>query len=548
MKFGPVPVNEATGAILAHSRRLSERSIKKGHLLTDQDIKLLQKEGIDEIVVAQLEENDIDENMAAAAVTNTLSGFGVDAGKAFTGRCNLIASHHGLMSFDEDRLNTLNILDERVTVATLPPGEIVVPGQLIATIKIIPFAVPNTILEKALDIASGQAPLVSVIPFKPKKIGLILTRLPGMKESVLDNTYKTAANRVEGLGSFISREIRCDHDRMMVAEAIQELQTDCDLVFIFGASAVVDREDVLPAAVVSAGGEVEHFGMPVDPGNLLFIGSVATTPVVGMPGCARSPKLNGFDWVLWRLLADVAVTARDIMLMGSGGLLKEISERGQLRQGQRNPLAGNGTKAKADAPIIAALLLAAGSSRRMGKENKLLAEIDGEAMISRICREISASKTSRLFVVTGHEQMAIEKALSGGNIEFVHNADHLEGLSSSLRMGLAALPDDLDGVVVCLGDMPMVKAAHINQLIDAFDPLEGRAICLPVNGRKRGNPILWGQQFLAEMSALSGDIGARHMLEGYSDQVCEVNVEEDGILFDIDTPEKLEKFTNRNQK
>jgi len=230
------------------------------------------------------------------------------------------------------------------------------------------------------------------------------------------------------------------------------------------------------------------------------------------------------------------------MLMGSGGLLKEISERGQLRQGSIEA----GEKAKADAPNIAALLLAAGSSRRMGKKNKLLADIDGKAMIVKVTREILKSDISSLIVVTGHEQQGIEHALSELDVRFVHNSDHLEGLSSSLRTGLASLPENIDGVVVCLGDMPLVRFEHINQLINAFDPLEGRAICMPVHGRKRGNPVLWGQQFLAEMSALSGDIGARHLLEEYSDQICEVAIDEDGILFDIDTPEKLEQFTNRN--
>lgn len=539
MKFGPVPLEEAAGTILAHSQRLPDRTIKKGHILGDEDIRLLQDAGVKELIVARLERDDVDENAAAAAVTSALAGSAVEPGKAFTGRCNLIAKSHGLINFDQDRLNALNLLDERITVATLPRGDIVVPGQLIATIKIIPFAVPNSILNQAIEAAS-QPPLISISPFVEKQIGLIMTRLPGMKESILDNTLKTAKARVDAFGSLISQELRCDHNQSAVTEAIRELQSSCDIILIFGASAVVDREDVLPAAVVDAGGEVDHFGMPVDPGNLLFIGHLASLPVVGMPGCARSPKLNGFDWVLWRLLANMEVTARDIMLMGSGGLLKEIPERGQLRQGQK-------AKAIAEAPNIAAILLAAGSSRRMGKENKLLARVKGEAMITKVAREIMNSAVANLIVVTGHEQAEIEAALAGLNVQFVHNEDHLDGLSSSLRSGLNALSDDIDGVVVCLGDMPLVSAEHINHLIDAFDPLEGRAICVPVHGRKRGNPVLWGQQFLAEMTALSGDIGARHMLEEYSDQICEVTIDEDGVLFDIDTPEKLEQFSSQKR-
>ena len=167
-------------------------------------------------------------------------------------------------------------------------------------------------------------------------------------------------------------------------------KNDCDIILIFGASAVVDRADILPSAVTEVGGKVEHFGMPVDPGNLLFIGNVEEISIIGMPGCARSPKLNGFDWVLWRLLANVPVTGRDIMLMGNGGLLKEINERGQLRQFDNSKV----TEAKE--PKIGGLLLAAGSSRRMGKENKLLQEINGTKMVVHDAEQIGNSKISEL--------------------------------------------------------------------------------------------------------------------------------------------------------
>ncbi|MBT3990678.1 MAG: NTP transferase domain-containing protein [Rhodospirillaceae bacterium] len=539
MKFGPVPVAEAEGTILAHSARLTGRVLKKGHTLSADDIALFNEEGIPEITVARLEADDIPENEAAALITAALAGENVKAGDAFTGRCNLIAKARGLLLFDTNRLNEINLIDETVTIATLPAYDLTSEGQLVATIKIIPFAISKSILDQVIAAISGQA-LVSIAAFKPKSIGLILTRLPGMKESILDKTHETAANRAIEFGSNIAEEIRCGHTEHDVVTAINELQSkNCDIILIFGASAVVDREDVLPAGVVQAGGRVDHFGMPVDPGNLLFIGGLGDTPVVGMPGCARSPKLNGFDWVLWRLLADVSVKREDIMLMGAGGLLKEISERGQLRQD------GTGT-APAREPKIAGLLLAAGSSRRMGEENKLLTDIDGTAMVARVAKQIQKSKAEGILVVTGHEAKDVTAALQNLATGFVHNSDYADGLSTSLKAGLNALPDDIDGVIVCLGDMPLLEARHIDQLITAFDPIEGRSICVPVHGRKRGNPVLWGKQFIAEILAVTGDIGARHLLEEHADQVIEVPVDQDGVLFDVDTPERLAEFRNRS--
>jgi molybdenum cofactor cytidylyltransferase len=540
MKFGPVPVSEATGAILAHSARLTGRVLKKGHLITNDDIDLLTEEGILEITVARLEANDVPENEAAALITKSLAGNNVKAGDAFTGRCNLISKTHGLITLDSNRLDEINLIDESVTIATSASFDIATDGQLVATIKIIPFAIPKSILDAVID-AIGDTPLVSIASFENKSIGLIMTRLPGMKESILDKTLQTAANRVEEFGSNITAEIRCGHSEKEVVTAIKDIQKEkCNILLIFGASAVVDRADVLPAAVVQAGGRVDHFGMPVDPGNLLFIGGLGDLPVVGMPGCARSPKLNGFDWVLWRLLANISVERRDVMLMGAGGLLKEISERGQLRQ------MDNTATAPAREPKIAGLLLAAGSSRRMGKANKLLSDIGGTAMVVRVAEQIVKSQADGILVVTGHEAKDIKTALKNIATGFVHNPDFVDGLSTSLKTGLTALPPNIDGVIVCLGDMPLLKASQIDKLIQAFDPVEGRSICVPVHGRKRGNPVLWGKQHIAEILAITGDIGARHLLEDHADQVIEVPIDTDGVLFDVDTPERLAELKNRS--
>jgi molybdenum cofactor cytidylyltransferase len=324
------------------------------------------------------------------------------------------------------------------------------------------------------------------------------------------------------------------------AAIARTLTVGVDIVLIFGASAVVDRHDVLPAAVVDAGGVVHHFGMPVDPGNLLFLGELAGQPVVGMPGCARSPKLNGFDWVLWRLLADLKVTRQDIMLMGSGGLLVEIAERGQPRA----PKERKAKKPKPGAPKIAALILAAGSGSRMGG-SKMTADVSGAPMVRRVAEAVSASKAKPIVVVTGNEPEKVAAALGGIEAKLVHNPNFAQGMSTSLKAGLAALPKDIDGVVVALGDMPLVSSGDIDRLIRAFNPLEGRAICVPVHGGRRGNPVLWGKQFVAEMQAISGDQGARRLIEEHADQVIEVPVEGDGVLVDVDTPDKLAEVRAR---
>ena len=541
MKFGPVPVIKAKGSILAHSTRLQGRMFKKGHLLTEDDINLFAEEGMTEVTVARLEPNDIPENEAATLITEILAGANVTASNTFTGRCNLISNTHGLLLLDKEKLNTINLIDESVTIATSKPYDITADGQLVATIKIIPFAISKSILNAVIK-AIGKEPLISIAPFEKKALGLIMTRLPGMKESIFDKTLEVATRRIVQFDSKITKEIRCQHTQPDVILAIKSMQkSNCDIILIFGASAVVDRADVLPAAVTNAGGRIEHFGMPVDPGNLLFISEIGGTPIIGMPGCARSPKLNGFDWVLWRLLANVPVAGKDIMLMGSGGLLKEINERGQLRQLVKSEISA------AREPKIMGLLLAAGSSKRMRNNNKLLTDINGTKMVVYVAEQIKKSKVNEITVVTGYEADQVKLALKHLTTNFIHNPNHAKGLSTSLKTGLKVIPDDIDGVIILLGDMPLIKSHHIDSIIEAFDPIEGRSICVPVHGRKRGNPVLWGRQYLDEIISITGDVGARHLLEEYSDQISEVMIDTDGVLFDVDTPERLNELKNRTK-
>jgi molybdenum cofactor cytidylyltransferase len=322
----------------------------------------------------------------------------------------------------------------------------------------------------------------------------------------------------------------CDHKVEAVREAIAALKAKGhDPILVFGASAIVDRGDIIPAAVVAAGGEVLHLGMPVDPGNLLMLGALGDVPVIGVPSCARSPKLNGFDWVLARLMAGIAVTASDIMDMGTGGLLKEIATRPSPRESRP---AGH------RAPHIAGLVLAAGQSLRMG-QNKLLADIDGKPMVRRVVEAVIGARISPVIVVSGHEAAALAAALADLRVTIVHNPQYAEGLSTSLIAGLKALPEDADGVLVALGDMPLVTSRHINRLVAAFNPDEHRSICVPVANGRRGNPVLWGRQHFAAMRKLSGDKGAREVLERNTEEIVEVAIESQAVLADADTPEAL---------
>lgn len=533
MIFADFPLDEAEGAVLAHSVRLGKAIFKKGRVLSAADIATLRAAGHARVTAAKLDGGDVAEDTAATLIARAAAGDGLTVAAAFTGRCNLIAQGPGVVVVDRDRVDGLNEIDEAVTLASLPPFDVVEARQMVATIKIIPFAVRRDVAERCAALAAEGGPLLRIAAFRPRQIGLAQTKQPETKESVLDKTVEILNGRLAALSCPPLIERRCAHTEAALSETIEALRRDgAEMILASGASAITDRRDVVPASLVRLGGTVEHFGMPVDPGNLLMLGRLDGAPFLGLPGCVRSPKLNGFDWVLPRLIADLPVTRHDIVRMGAGGLLKEIPSRPQ-------PRTGTATASVPRAPRIGALILAAGRSTRMGSANKLLAEVEGAPMVLRAIDAALASQAAKAVVVTGHDAERVAIAIAGRKVTVVHNPDYATGMSTSLHRGLAAFEDSVDGVIVCLADMPRVTAATLDRLIAAFDPVEGRAICVPTWNGKRGNPVLWAKRFFPEMAEIHGDTGARHLIGEHGDLVCEVAMADDAVLIDVDTPDAL---------
>lgn len=535
MKFGPIHVADAAGAVAAHTVRAGDLVIRKGVVIRPADIERLSAAGLTEIICAKLEPGDMAENEAAERLAGALQGPHVRTDPPFTGRANLFADTNGVLVLDTAGIDRFNSVDEAITVATLPSMRAVVSGEMIATVKVIPYGLPVSSVEAAVKSLHGATAL-KVAPFRSLRVAVISTLLPGLKASVVDKTLKIMAERLKPSLSKVSADIRIAHaPDVLAAELSRAAADEHDLIIVFGASAITDRRDVIPLALIQAGGQVAHLGMPVDPGNLLMIGEIAGKPVVGAPGCARSPKENGFDWVLQRLLAGVPVSRREIQGMGVGGLLMEIIARPQPRA----------PEIASSIPPVAAIVLAAGRSTRMGARNKLREVVNGSALVRHAVEAALASRADPVLVVTGHESEAVRAALAGLDVRFVHNPDYAAGLSASLKSGLAAVPAISAGALILLGDMPNITAEIINRLIARFgENGEARAIVPTVLGH-RGNPVLLTRALFDDIAHLTGDAGARKLLDQAGEAVIEVAIEDPAIALDIDTPEALAAYQGK---
>jgi molybdenum cofactor cytidylyltransferase len=526
MTFGAVAVRDAVGAVLAHTLRAGDRVLKKGRVLSAGDVAALAANGHTTIVCARIEPGDLAEDAAAIRIATALAGAATRIEPTHTGRTNVHAAQGGLARVDGRAIAAANAIDEAITVATVRAHEPVRAGDMIATVKIIPFGVAEAAVDAATEAARGG---VAIQPWRGCRGGLVLTRFADTPPAILDRAVAAQRTRLARCGGELVGELRVAHDVAAVAGAITRFAAEgLDPILVLGASAIMDRRDVIPAALERAGGAIIRLGMPVDPGNLLLLGRLGAATVLGVPGCARSLKPSGFDWVLERVCAGVAVATGDLAAMGVGGLLDEISVR---------PTPRSEPVVRVDEGRIAAIVLAAGRASRMGS-NKLVAELDGEPIVRRTVRAVLGSQARPVVVVTGHEADAVAGALAGLDVRLVHNPDFADGMSTSLRVGIAAA-GTVDAALICLGDMPRLRPEHFDAVIGAFRGGDPTEIVVPTFDRKRGNPVLWPRRYFAEIAVLRGDVGARALIDRHADHVRLVAIDDSAILVDVDTPAAL---------
>ncbi|MDE1158566.1 MAG: NTP transferase domain-containing protein [Neorhizobium sp.] len=533
MIFGDFPIESAAGVVLAHAVQCGGLRFSKGARLTADDVCALGEAGQRQVTGMRLEAGDVAEDEAAATIAGAIPAAHLRLSEASTGRVNVYAQTSGLFVADRAVVDALNRVDPAITLACLADHVAVRAGDMVATIKIIPLAVAGEKMRLAADRLRESAPF-SVKPFRAHAVTLIATELPSLKPSVMDKTARLLAQRLSISNSRLTSEIRVPHDRQALTQAFQTVAApendEPAMIIVFGASAVADSHDVIPAAIEAAGGEVMQVGMPVDPGNLMVLGRLGHCPVIGAPGCARSPKDNGFDWILHRLMAGETPTTFDITGLGVGGLLMEIPTRPKPRESKR-----------AETLNIGAILLAAGQARRMGEggQHKLLAEFDGKPLVRRSAERMLAAGFSPSVVVTGHRQAEIEEALAGLRLDCRFNPDYASGMAGSVIAGLQG--EDIfscDGVLIMLADMPAVTIDNLTTLANAFAEAGGRCVVRSVSQGKRGNPVILPRSVFDAVMRLEGDVGARAIIENSGLPVIDVDIGAAAHI-DVDTPDAV---------
>ena len=331
MFFGEVKTELSLNGILTSSIFVTDKNnkkikINKGTKIEQSHIDLFLRDNINLITCAKLEKGDVEENAAVYEVSKEMvakhkSNLSIDTPKQ--GRCNLISNVNGVIKFNPKQLLNINSVTDKVAVASKKNLTFVKKNEVVISTKAIPFAVNNRLLKAVIEKCSN---CFKVIPFKNKLIHLIQTYNKTTSEKILEKTIIVTNDRLTKCGINNFFEKKCEHSVNALSCKIREsMDENVDIILIFGATAITDINDIVPKSIRKNDGKVTRLGMPVEPGNLMLLGDLKKSdkniPVVGMPGCARSPKENGVDWILWRLFSEIDISLEEINDMGNGGLL-----------------------------------------------------------------------------------------------------------------------------------------------------------------------------------------------------------------------------------
>ena len=536
MKIESLVPQKSIGSVLAQTYNLPGKTVSKGTLITKEIVAYFRTGNVQIILCAVPEEGDIHEDEAAEAISSAIDKNHIYAEKASTGRVNFKSQSLCLVRYERDLIKEVNLVDESIAFSIVEHNQLLAKNDLIATLKIIPFFTQKKYVDQVISILAKNE-LFKTYSLNKKEVSLIQTSFEWQKKSIFKATSNVTRNRLEALDCSLNEEKLIRHDyEVLRSEIKSSIESGIDILLLSGASAIIDRSDYIPKAILAEGGEIIQYGLAVDPGNLLLVAKIGKTTIIGMPGCARSPKLNGFDWVLQLLMADIPVVKEELAEMGAGGLLMEIASRPLPRA-----LAKSVNKREKK---IMGVILAAGNSTRMGKDNKLLKNIGGAPLIRNIALEITKSDLDSCSIVLGYQSDKVADVIKDLNINLILNPLWKEGQASSLKAALDSLTSSYSDLLIMLGDLPGIKSGHLNRIIEEHLSSENRSskITIPSFKGETGNPVIWGRSFFHDLSNLEGDEGGRVLFGQHPAAINLIEMDDPSVVTDTDTPEDFDDF------
>lgn len=320
-----IAVDEALGMVLGHDMtqvipgKFKGPRFKKGHIVREEDIPILKSMGKDHIYILEIKEGILHENDAAERIAQATAGKGIDLSEPSEGKISYVAAYPGLLVIDVERLNQINGI-ENIVLATLHNRTIVKTNQAIAGTRINPLIIEETVIEQVEKIAEPGDSLISVLPFKKLKVGIVITGNEVYYGRIQDKFADVFRGKMKEFGSEVLDVIYTPDDPKKISEAILKLRDAGADVVVTGGGMSVDPDDVTPEGIRKTGAHVVKMGAPVLPGAMFMMAYLEEMPIVGVPACGMFHKITIFDLIFPLVLVGEKVQPTDIVKLGHGGL------------------------------------------------------------------------------------------------------------------------------------------------------------------------------------------------------------------------------------
>jgi molybdopterin biosynthesis enzyme len=323
MQLKNIPLDQSIGAILVHNIMGADgrKAFSKGRMVTQDDVDKIRALGQETVYAAILDADDVHEDAAATRLAHAAAGDGIELSKSSGGRVNLYATQPGFLRVNTDALKRINELDG-VTFATISRYSAVIPKKMIATLKTVGLALPQATLIEAEKIVGARGKVIAVAPVTHQRVAIILTGSKNGEAKVKETFSPPLRARLDELGVQVMAEAYVAENANAIQESIYAmLDAGAQMIIIAGETSIMDADDITPRGIKQAGGNIELYGAPVEPGNLLLLAYHRDVPIIGAPGCVKSRETNVVDLILPRLLIGEHVTRADVAELAEGGLL-----------------------------------------------------------------------------------------------------------------------------------------------------------------------------------------------------------------------------------
>jgi len=326
-----IPVQESVGMVLGHDvtrivpGKFKGRAFKKGHIIKPNDIAELLKIGKEHVYAFELQDGFVHENEAAQRIAQAAAGRGIELTEPAEGRVNMMAVHKGFLKVNVDALYQINSIEE-IVFGTSHTNQQVAAKRAVAGTRVVPLVIEEGKIQKVEDICRENHPVIEVKPFRPFRVGLVITGSEVYHGRIEDQFGPVVKAKFSDLGSRIIRQALVSDSVSLTVKAIQDLIDEgAEMVAVTGGMSV-DPDDQTPASIRAAGGKVITYGSPIFPGAMFMLAYIGDVPIVGLPGCVMYYKASIFDLVVPRLLAGETVTRADIAALGHGGFCASCPE------------------------------------------------------------------------------------------------------------------------------------------------------------------------------------------------------------------------------